>query len=347
MRNKVILVGAINEGNTPTCGETMKNQLFVKRFNELFDAVITVDTLNWKKRPWVLVRLFFTLLFNRGAKVVISASTISAYFVIKFLYHIRLKKNVFYWVVGGSLHNMVKEGKIKTNHMRYLKAILVQGTIMCKELQNAGLDNVVYVPNSKYIDYLPSKSHNLPQDKIHFVFLSRISPYKGCEYIFESVKELNKLYAEKFDVTFYGRIESGYDSFLSSVESFDNVKYNGVLNLLSERLGYEELAKYDVMLFPTYWDGEGFPGVVIDAYISSLPIIATDWNLNTDVIEDGKDGWIIPVHNVDALIAAMKNVIEHPETLINKVNHIRNKALQYDCRNILTQALFKQLGLLK
>lgn len=51
MKNKIILVGAINEGNEPTCGETMKNQLFVKRFEELFDRVITVDTSNWKKRP--------------------------------------------------------------------------------------------------------------------------------------------------------------------------------------------------------------------------------------------------------------------------------------------------------
>lgn len=345
-KNKVILVGAINEGNTPTCGETMKNQLFVKRFNELFDKVITVDTLDWKKRPWVLIRLLFTLLFNRGAKVVISASPISADIVIKFLYYIRLKKNVFYWVVGGSLHNMVKEGKIKTNHMKYLKAILVQGTIMCKELQNAGLNNVVYVPNSKYIDYIPTKSQKIQQDKIHFVFLSRIAPYKGCDYIFASVKELNKLYAEKFDVTFFGRIENDYTSFLNSVDSLENVRYKGVLNLLSGRLGYEELAKYDAMLFPTYWDGEGFPGVVIDAYISSLPIIATDWNLNTDVIEDGKDGWIIPVHNVDALTAAMKSIIEHPETLAEKVNHIHQKALQYDCRNILSEKLFKQLGLL-
>lgn len=346
MKNKVILIGAINLGNVPTCGETMKNQLFLKRFGELFDKVIPIDTLNWKDRPWVLVKLFFTLLFNRRAKVVISASPISADLVIKFLYHIRLKKDVFYWVVGGSLHNMVKDGKIKTNHMRYLKAILVQGTKMCKELQKAGLDNVVYIPNSKYIDFIPAKAPKPLQDKIHFVFLSRIAPYKGCDYIFASVKELNKQYSEKFDVTFYGRIESGYDSFLSSVESFDNVKYNGVLNLLSGHSGYEELAKYDVMLFPTYWSGEGFPGVVIDAYISSLPIIATEWNLNTDVIEDGKDGWIIPVHNVDALTTAMKSIIEHPETLAEKVNHIHQKALQYDCRNILSEKLFKQLGLL-
>lgn len=345
-KNKVILVGAINEGNTPTCGETMKNQLFVKRFNELFDKVITVDTLNWKRRPWVLFRLLFALLFNRGAKVVISASPISADIVIKFLYYIRLKKDVFYWVVGGSLHNMVKEGKIKTNHMRYLKAILVQGTIMCKELQEAGLDNVIYIPNSKYIDYIPAKSQDGQQDKIHFVFLSRISPYKGCDYIFESVKELNMQYADKFDVTFFGRIESGYNSFQKSIGLFENVRYKGVLNLLSGNSGYEELAQYDVMLFPTYWDGEGFPGVVIDAYISSLPIIATNWNLNTDVIEDGKDGWIIPVHDVEALTAAMKNVIEHPETLDSKVNHINKKALQYDCRNILTQELFEHLGLL-
>ena len=29
---------------------------------------------------------------------------------------------------------------------------------------------------------------------------------------------------------------------------------------------YEELAKFDAFLFPTYWNDEGFPGAIVDAF---------------------------------------------------------------------------------
>ena len=41
--NKIVLIGAIHEGKAPCCGETMKNQLFIKRYKELFDKVISTD----------------------------------------------------------------------------------------------------------------------------------------------------------------------------------------------------------------------------------------------------------------------------------------------------------------
>lgn len=344
-KSKVILVGAINEGNTPTCGETMKNQLFIKRFNELFDKVITVDTLNWKKHPMVFIRLLLVLLFNRKAKVVISASLISADILIKFLYYIRLKKDVYYWVVGGSLHSMIESGKINgIKHMKYLKAVIVQGRSMVTALNKLGLTNAVYTPNSKIINSLPEKDYG-NHDKLHFVFLSRIDQSKGCDYIFESVAELNKTFAKQYDVTFYGKVSEKYDTFREKVDFFDNIYYKGVLNLL-ENTGYKELAKYDVMLFPTFWHGEGFPGVAIDAYIASLPVIATNWNLNTDVIKDREDGWIIPVHDVAALTNAMRDAIEHREDVIRMSNNCRLKAMSYDSRTVLSRNVMENLGLL-
>ena len=33
MKKKVILIGAIDKGNIPTNGETMKNQMLLKRFD--------------------------------------------------------------------------------------------------------------------------------------------------------------------------------------------------------------------------------------------------------------------------------------------------------------------------
>ena len=290
-KNKVILIGAINEGNVPTCGETMKNQLFVKRFNELFDKVITVDTLNWQKRPWVLIKLFFTLLFNKGAKVIISASGAATY-LMTFLYYIPLKKNVYFWVVGGNLAQRVKDGVYKIKILQHLRKIIVQGKSMVADLNQIGLNNVIYIPNSKPITFTPKIEQKKDGEKYRFVFLSRVNPYKGIKEIIEAVNLLNeKGLRDQYVVDFYGSIDILYkNEFEQLISTYENIEYKGYLNLLNSE-GYKILSEYDVMLFPTYWEGEGFPGIVIDANIAGLPIIATDWNLNSEVIKDKETGY--------------------------------------------------------
>lgn len=345
MKNKVILVGAINEGNTPTCGETMKNQLFVKRFNELFDKVITVDTLNWKKRPWVLVKLFFTLLFNRGAKVIISASGAAA-MLIKFLYYIPLCKDVYFWVVGGNLSTAIGEGRYSIKSLKKLRSILVQGKSMVDSLARYGLTNVVHVPNSKPITYKPSIQPTAPEEPYKFVFLSRVHPNKGIQEIIDATASLNTLgYKDKFIVHFYGKIEPGYEErFHTEIGKVDNLEYRGFLNLTDNK-GYETLAGYDVMLFPTYWDGEGFPGIVIDANVAGLPIIASDWNMNSEVIIPDETGFIIPTHDSEALVEVMQRFINNEINLVSMKNNCVQYIQQFDFRNVLSEKLMKQLGL--
>ena len=95
MQTKLIFIGPINDNG----GSGIKNGLFLERFNEFFDRVITIDTAMWRKRPWLFLVILWRLLSNREAKVVISASENSRY-LINFLYHFPINKNVYYWVVG-------------------------------------------------------------------------------------------------------------------------------------------------------------------------------------------------------------------------------------------------------
>lgn len=345
MKHKVILVGAINEGNVPTCGETMKNQLFVKRFKELVDEVITVDTLNWQNKPYVLIKLLFTLLFNRGAKVIISASGAASY-LISFLYYIPLKKNVYFWVVGGNLQNSIDNGRYNIKALGNLKSILVQGMSMVKSLSKFGLTNVVYVPNSKPIIFTPSILREINIDKIHFVFLSRVHPDKGVGEIVKATKMLcDQGYADKFVVDFYGKIEPSFESeFMGLVAQTANVKYCGFLNLMNTE-GYKQLSEYDVMLFPTYWNGEGFPGVVLDANMAGVPIIASDWSMNTEVIRDGYTGFIIPTRDVEALSAQMRIVIDGEVDLIQLRKNCLEWVQRFDVRNVITKELLESIGM--
>lgn len=346
MKNKVILVGAINEGNTPTCGETMKNQLFVKRFNELFDKVITVDTLNWKKRPWVLVKLFCTLLFNRGAKVIISASGAAA-MLIKFLYYIPLKKNVYFWVVGGDFSFAIDNGRYSVKSLKQLNYILVQGQSMVESLSGYGLTNVLHVPNSKPITFKPAIKPKENGDIYRFVFLSRVHPDKGIGEILDATERLNSLGLQnRFEVDFYGKVEPSYEeTFRAEINKCANVHYKGFLNLMNNS-GYETLSRYDVMLFPTYWGGEGFPGVVIDANMAGLPIIASDWNMNQEVIEDGETGFIIPVRDSNALANYMEKFINKEVDLEKMKRYCVDYIQQFDYRNVLSEELMKTIKLL-
>jgi len=346
--NNLIFIGPINKGNIACTGDTVKNQLFLKRFSELFHRVITVDTFNWKKRPWCIFQLLFVVLLHRKAKVVVSANPGSADMLIRILNKLLLSHRTYYWVIGGSLHKSFENGNLDWRNYTQLSGIFVQGTSMENSMRRLGLNNVKFVPNSKYIDYVPTKQF-ISDSKTHFVFLSRVEKYKGCDDIFGAIDILHKKgYTGKFDVTFYGKTtdELGYfDIFKNMVERCDDVEYKGVLNLRDTK-NYDELAKYDVMLFPTYWPGEGFPGVIIDAYIAGLPVIASDWNFNSDVVRDNETGWIVPTNDINALAYKMMYAIDQPKIVEQFSYNSQKKAKKYDSRLVLSEENLKKLGIL-
>ena len=100
-----------------------------------------------------------------------------------------------------------------------------------------------------------------------------------------------------------------------------------------------------MMLFPTYWYGEGFPGIVIDAYIAGVPLIASDWNMNTEVITE-KTGVIIPPKDEEALCIAMKNCILGRYDLSAMKRNCLNEAKKYDNKKILSRHFLQEVGLL-
>lgn len=101
-----------------------------------------------------------------------------------------------------------------------------------------------------------------------------------------------------------------------------------------------------MMLFPSYWKGEGFAGVFIDAFIAGLPVLASDWNFNPEIIEHGKTGLVIPVHSVSALHDAMLEVIEDKIDLRKMSENCRAQAAALDVSRVITQELFTNVHIL-
>lgn len=338
-KNQILFVGLIEK--VAKNGESMKNHLFIDRFRELYDKVYTFDAKGVKHKPWKIIKLVWQCLRHRGIKIFVSASPSVGEPLVKLMWMLGCT-NIYYWMVGGTFHNKIKNGEWKKSFYQKMKCVIVQSPRMLDSLRSQGFSNVYYVSNSKRINYLPDiSSRNNPI--MRFVFLSRINPTKGCGEIIESVKQLNELgYQDRFSVDFYGAIDLVYPEFPELIKGINNTKYNGFLDLTHDD-GYDLLSKYDMMLFPTYWDGEGFPGVIIDSYIAGVPVLASDWSLNCDYVSE-KTGIIIPHHNQSRLFEEMKKVIENQYDLKLMSQNSQSLAMQYDNRVIITKEKLKEIG---
>ena len=76
----------------------------------------------------------------------------------------------------------------------------------------------------------------------------------------------------------------------------------------------------NVLVFPSY--REGFPNTVLEAGAMGLPIIATNINGCNEIIEDQKNGILIPPKDSNALFTAMKSIMLD----ISLRTHLKEKA---------------------
>ena len=153
--------------------------------------------------------------------------------------------------------------------------------------------NVELLPNFRYFDKnIPF--HHASKNTLRLVFMARITPKKGYITIFNFVEYI-KDNGLNIIIDFYGPMDGVCnDEFLGLIAKYRDygVNYKGVLQ--PDEI-YDTLGKYDVMLFPTLIDG--IPGSIIDAYVSSLTVIATNWEYAHEIIDDNHNGFIVSYDN--------------------------------------------------
>lgn len=105
-------------------------------------------------------------------------------------------------------------------------------------------------------------------------------------------------------------------------------EYSGVLEPFSKK-SYEKIALHDILLFPTFYIGEGFPGAIIDAFISGVPVLATDWKYNSEIIIDGRNGSLFPPRDIHTLYNKIMFYYDNPLVLDEQKKHAQLDARKY------------------
>ena len=329
--NKILFIGNVQWGEKPTGGGAQaKNQIFWRYISGHYKNAIMYDT--WKKSSIIsLLNILMKIVLKADKKdvIILSISLRGAYSIANILSTINVKRRIYYWVIGGDIVNSLQK-KINKSCLNYFSKIVVQADYISDGLKEFGLTNVDVIRNFKKIDYLP-KYKKETSTKIRFVYLARLIPEKGVDLIIEAARKLKEA---EFEIDFYGSLGKPYTENYFKTLELENVKYCGFLDLTKHE-NYNILSNYDVMLFPTFFEGEGFPGILIDAFIAGLPVIVSDFHANPEVVKDGVTGFIVPVKSEEALTDRMRRLISNPQIINELRSNCQKEAFNYDVNVVL------------
>ncbi|MDM1094751.1 glycosyltransferase family 4 protein [Myroides odoratimimus] len=172
-----------------------------------------------------------------------------------------------------------------------------------------------------------------------FVFVGRLVGDKGINELVNAFSKLKEDGVDQVKLLLVGPYEEELDPLKQ--ETLNAISFDK--DIIS--VGYQKdvrpyFAISDVLVFPSY--REGFPNVVIQAGAMELPSIVSDINGSNEIIENGVNGVIIPVKNINAIKDNMLKLIRDQNALeFLKTNSRRIIKERYD-QQIVWNALLNE-----
>lgn len=307
---KISIIGHFGGGENSSDGQTVKTTIVTQETENLLgkDRVSRVNTYRWKKHPFrLLLNCAKSIRKSENVMFLTDEGGIKIFPKLLCLLNFSGRCKIHYYVVGGWLHNYLDQSKRAIADLKKLDVIYVEIPTMQKELNERGFRNVVLV--NKFRRMTPVSKEELvlnPAAPYKLCYFSRVMKEKGVEECIVAVKSANESAGfTKYTLDIFGSIHDPYkETFETMTKAFpDFIRYCGVVDY--QKSG-EVLKNYFAMLFPTYYASEGYPNALVDAFAAGLPVVATRWNYNEDIIRDHEDGILIDVGSVEQIVNAIE-----------------------------------------
>jgi len=188
-----------------------------------------------------------------------------------------------------------------------VRSDLISGGITRKPIDVLGYGNVRGIDLNYWqpVKQMQPKAQN--STSVRFIFVGRLVPDKGINELIQAFLQLVKSYPS-CTLTLVGWYEDSsplHPGTRYAIDHHPAIRFVGQQK--DVRPFYQET---DCLVFPSY--REGFPNVVLEAGAMSMPAIVTDINGSREIIRQGENGVIIPPHDTEQLVLAMRYMVEHP-----------------------------------
>ncbi|MEA3210644.1 MAG: hypothetical protein QOE70_3701 [Chthoniobacter sp.] len=170
-----------------------------------------------------------------------------------------------------------------------------------------------------------------PHHPRHLVFIGRLNPQKNPVFLFDALARLLHL---PWTLTFIGD-----GPLLREVQA--RIAHHGLAERvtctgwLDSGAVHRVLAEGDILCLPSL--SEGLPVVGIEALKHGLAIVASDIPGIRDVLDDGLNGYRVPLGDLDAFAQKLAHLLESDTTLFAMKQASWEKARAFDLSRIADQ----------
>jgi glycosyltransferase involved in cell wall biosynthesis len=211
-------------------------------------------------------------------------------------------------------------------------AVTVPSRSMAEELKSWGIQTS-YIPNGVNLNQIPPI--HLPQENEPFILsIGRFNKVKGFDLLFESFTILARRRQNLRLVVF------GEGCGISPLISQSLAKeLKGRVTLIST--GSDEKKKWDLLqrciLYVCPSRMEGFGIAVLEAMACAKPVVAFAVGGSTDLVENKKNGLLVPPYDTKAMAEAIDQILNNSEQAKDMADESRNRATRFDWPIILDQ----------
>ncbi|MGF2142103.1 glycosyltransferase family 4 protein [Vagococcus fluvialis] len=196
----------------------------------------------------------------------------------------------------------------------YKSAFKKIDTVFFQNTENMNFFIKKNISNKNNYVLLPGSGVNLSEfqlmeypknDKIKFVFISRIMKEKGIDLYLEAAEKLTKKY-ENLEFHICGFCEEDYEEKLADYVEKEIIVYHGMVNDVKEIIKESHCTVH-----PTYYP-EGLSNVLLESSACGRPIITTNRSGCREVVNQEKNGYLVKENDIVSLLTQLEKFIQLP-----------------------------------
>lgn len=196
-------------------------------------------------------------------------------------------------------YGRLRRGRIRWT-IRRSRLYLAETKALVEAAGQEGVGRVEWFPNNRPLAQAPAAGRAGAQGCRRFVYVGQVRPPKGIGELIQAAEGLDA----DVEVDVYGPLMEGVTE--ERFVGLRKVRYRGPL---APEQVVPTLAQYDCLLLPTYHPGEGYPGVVLEAYLAGLPVICTRWRALPEIVDE-MCGILIAPRSPEQLARAMRSLCD-------------------------------------